>query len=83
MSHPKTRDSPDLSIINLADWSATNVLSTDALFQCLIDYMSKYSFMLVGANISIFKHPESGEICKLIYEYTDEFGRPHIDTPIV
>jgi len=79
---PKIKDSLDLNITNLGDWSATNALITDAVFQCLIDYMGKYSFMLVGANIPIFKQPQTGEICKLTHENFDEFGRPYIDTLI-
>jgi len=77
------KDSMDLNITNLSDWAATNRLITDAVFKCLIDYMNQYSFMLVGANIPIFKHPESGEGCKLTHENFDEFGRPYIDTLVV
>ncbi len=78
----KIKDSMDLNITNLSDWMAVNELITDAVFKCLIDYMSEYTFMLVGANIPLFKHPETGEICKLTHENFDEFGRPHIDTLI-
>jgi hypothetical protein len=76
------KDSMDLNITNLSDWAPTNRVLTDAVFTCLIDYMSQFSFMLVGANIPIFKHPETGEICKLTHENFDDFGRPYIDTLI-
>ncbi len=76
------KDSLDLNITNRPGWSDTNTLITDAVFQCLIDYMNEFSFMLVGANVPIFKHPQSGEVCKLTHENFDDFGRPHIDTLI-
>lgn len=76
------KDSLDLNITNRPDWAATNELITDAVFRCLIDYMSQFSFMLVGANVPIFRHPESGEACKLTHENFEEFGRPYIDTLI-
>jgi len=79
---PNIKDSLDLNITNLVDWSATNGLITDAVLRCLIDYMGEYSFMLVGANVPLFKHPETGEVCKLTHENFDEFGRPYIDTLI-
>ena len=79
---PEIKDSLDLNITNLSDWSDTNALITDAVFQCLINYMSRFSFMLVGANIPIFKHPETGKTCKLTHENFDESGRPYIDTLI-
>jgi hypothetical protein len=79
---PKIKDSLDLNITKLGDWSETNAFITDAVFQCLINYIDTFSFMLVGANIPIFKHPKTGEICKLTHENFDEFGRPYIDTLI-
>ena len=79
---PNIKDSLDLNITSRSEWAATNALITDAVFKCLIDYMGRYPFMLVGANIPIFKHPETGEVCKLTYENFDEFGRPYIDTLI-
>jgi hypothetical protein len=79
----RIKDSMDLNITNLDDWASVNRVIVDAVFKCLVDYMSHHSFMLVGANIPIFKHPETGEVCKLTHENFDEFGRPYIDTLIV
>ena len=78
----RIKDSLDLNITGRPEWSAINELITDAVFKCLIDYMERFSFMLIGANVPIFRHPESGEICKLTHENFNEFGRPHIDTLI-
>jgi hypothetical protein len=79
---PNIKDSLDLNITARSEWAATNALITDAVFKCLIDYMGRFPFMLVGANIPIFKHPETGEVCKLTHENFDDFGRPYIDTLI-
>lgn len=72
------KDSMDLNITRRSDWVATNEIITDAVFKCLVKYMHKYSFMLVGANIPLFKHPETGEVSKLRHENFAEFGAPHI-----
>jgi len=76
------KDSMDLNVTNLDGWASINDLVTEAVLRVLVDYMSKYSFMLVGANIPIFKHPESGETCKLTHTNFEEFGKPYIDTLI-
>lgn len=76
------KDSIDLNITNLADWVAVKDLITDAVLACLVQYMSEFPFTLVGANIPIFRHPESGEVCKLTFENFEEFGRPYVDTLI-
>ncbi len=78
----RIKDSIDLNITNRRGWSGINELITDAVFKCLIDYMGQFEFMLVGANVPIFRHPESGEVCKLTHENFDDFGRPYIDTLI-
>ena len=76
------KDSLDLNITGQSDWSSTNTLITDAVFKCLLDYMGEFTFMLVGANVPVFKHPETGDTCKLTHENFEEFGRPFIDTLI-
>lgn len=73
-----TPDSRDLNITRLPDWAPLHEIITNAVFKCLIDYMGQYSFMLVGANIPLFKHPKTGEVCQLTHENFDEFGRPYI-----
>lgn len=78
----RIKDSLDINITNRPEWAATNELITDAVFKCLIDYMGKFTFMLIGANIPMFRHPESGEVQKLRHENFNEFGKPHIDTLI-
>ena len=72
----------DLNVTNLDDWAPTNSLITDAVLKVLVSYMSQYYFMLIGATIPLFKHPESGETCKLTHENYEEFGRPYVDTLI-
>lgn len=76
------KDSLDLNITNLGDWASVNNLITEAVLKALVDYMTQFNFMLVGANIPIFKHPESGEPCKLTHENFQQFGQPYIDTLI-
>ena len=76
------KDSQDLNITNLPDWPAMNEQITHAVFTCLIQYMKEFPFMLVGANTPLFRHPESGETEKLVYENFAEFGEPYIDTLI-
>jgi hypothetical protein len=78
----KIKDSMDLNVTNLDDWAPTNSHITDAVLKVLVNYMTQYYFMLIGANIPLFKHPESGETCKLTYENFEEFGRPYVDTLI-
>ena len=78
----KIKDSMDLNVTNLDDWAPTNSLITDAVLKVLVSYMSQYYFMLIGATIPLFKHPESGETCKLTHENYEEFGRPYVDTLI-
>ena len=76
------KDSRDLNITKLAEWMPTTRLITDSVLKVLIDYMNEFYFMLVGANVPIFRHPETGEMCKLTDKNFDQFGRPHIDTLI-